>query len=267
MGGCLGVRKGRRRRVSVSGAARSPGVRAPGESSSVQSIIQVHLSARASPSFEIAPEIAPRGDGVGAPRSVMRSLLCIAVLLHTAAALRTPPVGLNRRAVLGGAAATALALPRPASAGLREDLAAGEAALRSANGIDETTAAFNQLQNLAEDQLTKCYKAGTTTNYQTITNHLSPCHDQAINLGTACPPKCHKAGYPPCWSSPGRPAQHQIQTGPPPSAAGTTSPRRPSPPHPTETEREEAPRGGGPGKKVGPSAQGRQEGALEADLQ
>ena len=80
----------------------------------------------------------------------MRSLLCIAVLLHTAAALRTPPVGLNRRAVLGGAAATALALPRPASAGLREDLAAGEAALRSANGIDETTAAFNQLQNLVD---------------------------------------------------------------------------------------------------------------------
>ena len=80
-------------------------------------------------------------------RSVVVAIGC---LLCTAAALRTPPPALNRRALIGGAAAAALALPRPASAGLREDLAAGKAALQSASGIEETTAAFNQLNELVD---------------------------------------------------------------------------------------------------------------------
>ena len=77
-------------------------------------------------------------------------VVLVALTLPAVTALRAPSTVLNRRALLGGVATAAIALPRPASAGLEADLSSAEAALQTATGIDETTAAFTRLRDVVD---------------------------------------------------------------------------------------------------------------------
>lgn len=77
------------------------------------------------------------------------SSLCLALLLPSAGGMAVRPT-LSRRAVVGGVAAAAAVHLQPASASLRDELAAAEAELSAASGIDDTTAAYRKLQSIAE---------------------------------------------------------------------------------------------------------------------